>query len=83
MPGSEQAAWAAATIAVVGHPPVLAELASWLLTGAPSNFVEFKKGGAALLDFGDAEPTAGGAWLCWLAEPAQLRMAAKATTLHG
>ena len=68
----------AATFAAVGHQPVLGELASWLLAAAASSFVELKKGGAALLDFGDAEPQPGGAWLRWLAEPAHLRLAAKA-----
>ena len=67
----------ATTIAAVGHQPVLGELGSWLLAAASSSFVELKKGGAALLDFGDAEPQAGGAWLRWLAEPAHLRLVAK------
>ena len=76
-------AQATVTIAAVGHQPLLGELASWLLAGPSSGFVEFKKGGAALIDFGDAEPRPGGAWLRWLAEPAHLRIAAKATTQHG
>ena len=34
----------AASVALVGHEPDLGELASWLLSGRPSPFVEFKKG---------------------------------------
>jgi phosphohistidine phosphatase len=61
------------TVAVVGHQPGLGELASWLLAPSAHSFLEFKKGGAALLDFGDSAPRAGAAYLCWLLEPAHLR----------
>jgi phosphohistidine phosphatase SixA len=36
----------------VGHEPALGDVASWLLTGRKGGFLEMKKGGAALIDFG-------------------------------
>lgn len=62
-------------IAAVGHEPHLSGLASWLLTRRASPVLEFKKGGAALLEF-DSRIGAGLAQLRWLLAPGQLRMLA-------
>ncbi len=59
-------------VAAVGHEPALGHLASFLLSGAASSFVGFKKGGACLLDV-DHEPSAGGAVLEWALAPRHLR----------
>ncbi len=59
-------------VALVGHEPHLGRLASWLLTRSEGSFLEFKKGGACLLDLGD-RPRPGGARLLWMLAPAQLR----------
>ena len=58
--------------AVVGHEPGLGFLVGWLLTGRHESFVEFRKGGACLLEFDDP-PAAGNATLLWSLAPAQLR----------
>lgn len=60
-----------ATLALVGHEPDLGRLASWLLSGKRSGFVQFKKGAAALIEF-SAAPTAGNGSLVWLLTAAQL-----------
>ena len=63
---------AGATIGVVGHEPDLCELVAWLVTGEPTPFFAFKKGGAALVEL--AVPvTPGHASLRWLLSPAVLR----------
>jgi phosphohistidine phosphatase len=64
-------------IGMVGHEPDLGMLVSGLLAAPESHFVEFKKGGACLLDW-PANVTAGDAVLRWLVTPSQLRGIAKA-----
>ena len=59
-------------VAAVGHEPHLSGLAAWLMTGSEKPFFEFKKGGAALLEFGTVIDK-GAAQLRWLLTPAQLR----------
>jgi phosphohistidine phosphatase len=63
-------------VAVVGHEPHLSRLVEHALTGNPSDFVELKKGGACLLDLGNA-PEAGRAKLRWLLTARQLRRLAR------
>ena len=59
-------------VAVVGHEPQLSMLVTRLMGGPPDPRVEFKKGGAALLEF--ASPSVGdGARLLWLQTPKSLR----------
>ncbi len=59
-------------VAIVGHEPHLGFLAGWLLTGRNDSFVDFKKGGAVLLEFDDP-PSGGNAVLAWAIPPRQLR----------
>ncbi|HKQ31223.1 MAG TPA: phosphohistidine phosphatase SixA [Burkholderiales bacterium] len=61
-----------ATIALVGHEPDLGHLAAMLLTGKKAEFVVFKKGACALIEF-DAKLAAGRGKLSWLFQPGQLR----------
>lgn len=63
---------ARATVALVGHEPQLSHLVELLLSGRRSGFIALRKGGACLLDLGDA-PEPGHAELRWLLTPAQLR----------
>ena len=58
-------------VAVVGHEPHLGELVTWLLGGSGSR-VEFKKGGACLLQI-DEKVAKGSARLVWHLTPALLR----------
>lgn len=67
---------AVATIAVVGHEPDLGELVAWLVTGEPTPFLSFKKGGAALVELA-APATPGRGTLRWLLAPAVLRSLAR------
>ena len=60
------------TIAVVGHEPSLGQIFSWLLTGTERRLLNFRKGGACLLEMSE-EVAAGTAILCWALTPAQLR----------
>lgn len=60
-------------IAIVGHEPALSELTAYLL-GQPSPPFEYRKGGAAMVEFDDAITRAGGV-LKWLATPKLLRAA--------
>jgi phosphohistidine phosphatase len=60
------------TIAIVGHEPDLGLFVSWMLTGLQESFLEFKKGGASLLDLGE-NPKPGRAKLVWVMKPSQLR----------
>jgi phosphohistidine phosphatase len=60
------------TVAVVGHEPHLGFLVGWLLTGRNDSFVDFKKGGAVLLEFDDP-PSGGNAVLAWALPPRILR----------
>lgn len=59
-------------VAIVGHEPHLSGLASWLLAGASTSFVDLKKGAACLLEIEQA-PSAGSAMLLWSLTPRQLR----------
>ena len=52
-------------VIVVGHEPHLGALTTWLMTGASESHVEFKKGGACLLDF-DGPVKKGAGMLRWL-----------------
>lgn len=63
---------ASGTIAVVGHEPHLGGLVTWLLTGADESRTPLKKGGACLLQLGDA-PRRGTATLVWMLTPAIAR----------
>jgi phosphohistidine phosphatase len=59
-------------VLAVGHEPHLGGLAGWLLGAGDHPPFEFKKGGAALIEFDHAlQP--GAARLRWLLEPGQLR----------
>lgn len=64
------------TVAVVGHEPHLGFLVGWLLTGRNDSFVDFKKGGAVLLEFDDP-PSGGNAVLSWALPPRLLRSLGK------
>jgi phosphohistidine phosphatase len=64
------------TVAIVGHEPHLGFLVGWLLTGRNDSFVDFKKGGAALLEFDDP-PSGGNAVLSWALPPRLLRSLGK------
>ena len=59
-------------VAVVGHEPQLSMLVTRLMGGPPDPRVEFKKGGAALLEFTGAS-VSDGAKLLWLQTPKSLR----------
>lgn len=59
-------------VAVIGHEPQLGLLSGWLLTGLQKPFVEFKKGGACLIEM-DESMRPGRAKLHWFLTPAQLR----------
>lgn len=59
-------------VAVVGHEPHLSGLTSWLLTGQDRPFLEFRKGGACLLEF-DSVIESAAARMRWLLTPSQLR----------
>jgi phosphohistidine phosphatase len=61
------------SIAVVGHEPHLSSFTSYLLAGKDETpFVEYKKGGAGLVNFPDG-PAAGSGTLEWLIQPGALR----------
>lgn len=64
------------TVAVVGHEPHLGFLVGWLLTGRNDSFVDFRKGGAVLLEFDDP-PSGGNAVLAWAMTPRLLRALGK------
>jgi len=61
-----------ATLAIVGHEPLLSHAASWFLSGLRTSFLELKTGGACLLSFPD-EIGAGRARLVFALTPWQLR----------
>lgn len=63
---------AAPALALVGHEPNLSLLEGLLLTGRERTLAEFRKGGAALLDF-PGRIAAGGAVLVWHLTAGQLR----------
>jgi len=60
------------TIAIVGHEPGLAMAASWFLTGSDRPILEFKKGGAALIDLTHGVGRGNGT-LLWVLWPSHLR----------
>jgi len=61
------------SVAVVGHEPHLSSFTSYLLAGRDdAAFVEYKKGGAGLVDFPDSL-AAGSGTLEWLIQPGALR----------
>ena len=60
-----------ATVAIVGHEPVLSEVLAQLLGAASSDRLAFKKGGAALVDLPDG--IAAGGQLIWFLKPKILR----------
>jgi len=59
-------------MAIVGHEPHLGKLVTWFMTGSQESRIQFKKGGACLLEFESAPRRATGT-LLWLATPRQLR----------
>lgn len=60
------------TVAIVGHEPSLGLLASWLLAAPLSHFIEFRKGGVALISW-EGPPEPGNGWLEWSLQPKHLR----------
>lgn len=60
-----------ATVALVGHEPVLSELLARLLGASDGERLAFEKGGAALVDLPDGPATAGR--LIWFIPPRALR----------
>jgi len=60
------------TVAAVGHEPSISLILSWLLTGAERRIVQFRKGGACLIEF-PGEVAAGTGTLLWALTPGQLR----------
>ena len=58
-------------VMAVGHEPHLGELATWLMTGQIESRIEFRKGGACLLEFEGAVKH-GEATLRWLMGPKEL-----------
>ena len=64
-----------ATVAIVGHEPVLSALLAHLLGSSRSERLAFKKGGAALVDLPDGPSSAGR--LMWFVKPRILRTLAR------
>ena len=62
------------TVIVVGHEPHVGELTTWLMTGTRESHVEFKKGGACLLEFEDRVKKGAGV-MRWLMGPKELASA--------
>ncbi len=60
-----------ATVALVGHEPVLSELLARLLSASDGERLAFEKGGAALVDLPDGPVAAGR--LIWFLPPGALR----------
>ena len=58
-------------VILVGHEPHLGEIVTWLMTGRGESHVEFRKGGAALLEFPDLVKKGHGT-LRWLMGPKEL-----------
>lgn len=59
-------------VVCVGHEPHLSALAAWLTTGSADSYMDFRKGGACLVDFDDA-PRKGAGSLRWLFGPKELK----------
>lgn len=66
------AARSEATLAIVGHEPLLSHAATWFLSGLRTSLLEFKPGAACLLHFPD-EIGVGRAKLVFALTPWQLR----------
>jgi phosphohistidine phosphatase len=64
-----------ATVAIVGHEPVVSSLLAWLLGASRDGAFAFKKGGCALVDLPDG-PGASGR-LIWFVKPRILRALAE------
>jgi phosphohistidine phosphatase len=64
-----------ATVAIVGHEPVLSALLARLLGASHTERLAFKKGGAALVDIPDGSPATGR--LIWFLKPRILRTLAE------
>lgn len=60
------------TVALVGHEPDLGELVGWLIGRRPESNIGFKKGGAAMVEFG-TQRDAGTASLRWMMTNGHLR----------
>lgn len=61
-----------AVVIAVGHEPNISRLLQWATVAKADSRAEFKKGGAALVDF-DGAAAAGEGMLRWLVTPSQLR----------
>ena len=73
---------AGATVALVGHEPLLGELLARLLGASPDARLAFEKGGAALVDLPDGPSSAGR--LVWFLGPRILRtLAGQPEVRHG
>ena len=59
-------------IALVGHEPHLSKIIDFFLTGGHKGFLDFKKGGACLLEFRN-KLDKGGGHLVFLIQPGELR----------
>ncbi len=64
-------------VAAVGHLPHLDALIAHALAPGLPPVTSLKKAGAALLELPAVRPAGGGARLCWLLEPRQLRSLAR------
>lgn len=69
-------------VAIVGHDPDLGALASWLLSGRKAGFVDFEKGGVALLDF-ERRVGPGRATIVWSIPPRALVRLARSRAVGG
>lgn len=63
----------AAEVALVGHEPMLGELATWLVSGSRAAGVEFKKGAVGCIRIEQRTPRLRGV-LAWLLTPRQMAM---------
>jgi len=61
-------------LAVVGHMPHVADVASRMLAPRDTVSLVFKKAGVAAIEF-EGKPAAGAGWLVWLLQPKALRFA--------
>lgn len=61
----------AEVVICVGHEPHLSTLVAWLTSGEQDGYIDFRKGGACLIEFGEA-PEKGGGLLRWLMGPKEM-----------